>query len=402
MADAPVDEMDPASMARERRKIGLGMLSTRYQRFEVAVTGKQRGPDPLSKDPDLYTVMVPQPPPPREEKKEKEGEVEEGEKKKRTPREKQRRNYARFFPASNQGRGTSRDALRRITERDARDTFNAAHAARAPARLAVRFSRDVLDLCREHDIDPHALMRESANPLSSHVDVMHGPYTPSWEFAEGEIGKTTSILADGGGGRPPKKKSPASAPASARRARDKRRARRARVAEPASAPAPEPAEPEVDPEMEAAVRAVDAEIAAMAAKREASMRRRAAVEVIEQQRHQKGVSRELDLEQWRENRRLKQLERQQQAAEASRRHVLEAQKQRDARTKQIEAEARREVASLSHRWAVRERELAEQNDERLRQQARGSPPLAPSPPAPLAPRTSPTPADRRSVCASAA
>lgn len=169
--------MDEKRMAREARKVGLGMLSTRYQRFEVGVTGKQRGPDPLSRDPELYAVLVPQPPEKPSEGRSEGGPVA------LTPRQKQNKGYARFFPGSNRGRPTPRATLERLAERQAADTFNAAHAARAPARMAVRFSRRVLDLCSEHDIDPHALMRESANPLAEHVDVMHGPYTPSWEFA---------------------------------------------------------------------------------------------------------------------------------------------------------------------------------------------------------------------------
>ena len=35
-------------IGQERDKVGRGMLSSRYQRFELNVTGKQRGPAPLS------------------------------------------------------------------------------------------------------------------------------------------------------------------------------------------------------------------------------------------------------------------------------------------------------------------------------------------------------------------
>ena len=51
-ADAKEAERQRQKEFEEHRKrVGLGMLSSRFQRFEVSVSGEQRGPDALSTSP---------------------------------------------------------------------------------------------------------------------------------------------------------------------------------------------------------------------------------------------------------------------------------------------------------------------------------------------------------------
>ena len=95
--------------------------------------------------------------------------------------------FARYLPSHNKGNPTSSETLAQIAANRADDIWNRAHAARPPARLAVRMSRNVLEMCKEHNIDMYALMREGANPLRDEVNVIHGPYTPSWEYALGDV-----------------------------------------------------------------------------------------------------------------------------------------------------------------------------------------------------------------------
>ena len=189
-------------MAKEARKIGLGMLSTRMQRAETGVTGRSpRGPAAITADPELFSVVVPHPPKaernarpaqrPEEHPKHLRSGTDllwrDGRPQPPSGGAPQRVQFSRYLPSHNKGNPTSSATLEAIAARKADDVFHRAHAARAPAKLAVRLSREVLQMCKEHGIDAHALMREGANPLSSEVHVMHGPYTPSWEYAIGEV-----------------------------------------------------------------------------------------------------------------------------------------------------------------------------------------------------------------------
>lgn len=175
--------------------VGIAMMSTRMQRVEKGITGKNRGPrslaasegfavpsptradhrdapqQPMAEEhpPSLRSGVdllwregAPQPPP--------------------GPRPK-RKQFSRFVPSHNRGKPTSHETLDAIANEQAADVFNRAHYARPPARLAVRLSKDVLELCRQRGIQPNALMREGANPLADLVHTMHGPHTPSWEYA---------------------------------------------------------------------------------------------------------------------------------------------------------------------------------------------------------------------------
>ena len=151
-------------VARQTRKIALGMLSSQYQRTEKSITGRAaRGPPPLSADPDNFTLVMPHPP-----KAEK-----------RPPRPAQtpeshppsmssgtdllwhdqfpqpppgpklsKRGFSRFLPSHNKGKGTSPQALAKIAAKRADDAFERAYATRPPARLAVRLSPEVIAMCK--------------------------------------------------------------------------------------------------------------------------------------------------------------------------------------------------------------------------------------------------------------
>ena len=105
---AAVDDDRPEHLLRQARKVGLGMLSTRFQRFEVSAAGRQRGPPALSKDPSLFSV-VPRPP---------EGQQPE----------KRRPDYARFFPGYNRGNPSSQEDFSRLEAQKRRHHHNRAYA----------------------------------------------------------------------------------------------------------------------------------------------------------------------------------------------------------------------------------------------------------------------------------
>ena len=67
VVDAEEREQRRIAFERAKNKLALGMMSSRFQRFEVSVTGRQRGPVSLAQDPQ-YAVVPPAPRPPREGK----------------------------------------------------------------------------------------------------------------------------------------------------------------------------------------------------------------------------------------------------------------------------------------------------------------------------------------------
>ena len=240
------DDAGAISRARDR-KIGLGMLSTRFQRFEVSVGGKQRGPDALSKDPSLFSA-VPQPPG-------------------HTDRPVHRSEYARFFPGCNKGAPTSRRTLQRLIAHKKRQSHVLAHAAKNPARMAVPLSKQVLAMCEEHGIEPNALMREAAHPLRDYTHVIHSSYTPSWEYADGGIERFDAEVAGA---------TPKSAPA-----RPTRRSPRVRPTPPKPALPPDPA--------------LEEKVANLERKRLESLHRLAAVRLAVQRGHERAAQRELQV-----------------------------------------------------------------------------------------------------------
>lgn len=352
----------------EARRIGLGMLSTQMQRVEANVTGRAKGPPPISADPELFHVVAPQPTPaerrrrPGQEAYERPSHTRSGSDllwrapmdspSPRKPPAPRRSEFARFFPATNRGRPTSQATLAAMAERKAQDVFARSHAAKAPARLAVRLTKEVLDMCREYQVDPRALMRETANPLSGQVHVMHSPYTPSWDFS---IGVFEPGLDAEEGFTP---KSARSAPGSSRKgmpARTGAAGGGARAAQSLSARPRPPPKPVLDEtEVEEVEREVGREIEELRKRRQEQMRRRTRVALEEQRRHQQSVENEVEQERWRMEQRRREVEKQRRAALAAKRHVAEAAEARMQHRARIEVDREDEAMALSLRWAEQE------------------------------------------------
>ena len=262
----------------EDRKVGLGMLSTQMQRLERSITGRTKGPPPISADPKLFNVDM----------SGVETEISPLNARHTKELQQQRKEFARFFPSANMGKPTPRATLEGLAKRKARDPFVKAYAARAPAQLAVRLSPQVLAMCAEYQIDIRALMREGANPLAGHVPVMDGPYTPSWDKAIG-IEEGTSPRA----------------PASARSAPASGRRRHGGDPDEGSQSArkPNPRPPALTEEEAAEVkRQMSSELEEVRKQRQEALKRRAAVALAEIRTQEESVKKQQEHEAWREHR----------------------------------------------------------------------------------------------------
>ena len=296
----------------EDRKIGLGMLSTQMQRVERAVTGRNKGPPPISADPQLFSVVAPVPeasPRRRRHKLQPEEHPKEfssgtdllwrpsadGNPGPSRPPP-QRQQFARFIPSANRGKPTSHATLTAMAERKSRDVASRAHAARAPAQLAVRLSPQVLAMCKEYQIDIRALMREGANPLSEHVPQMHGPYTPSWDVAIGAF----DAQEDEGPRKPPT--SARSAPGSGRKYGTKGggEGEGSKSGRGGLRPRPPP-KPTLEAQDIAEVqRQLGPELEELRRQRQTAMRRRAAISLAQQRKNAESVEKEREYDEWRE------------------------------------------------------------------------------------------------------
>ena len=260
----------------EDRKVGLGMLSTQMQRLERSITGRTKGPPPISADPKLFNVDM----------SGVETEISPLNARHTKELQQQRKEFARFFPSANMGKPTPRATLEGLAKRKARDPFVKAYAARAPAQLAVRLSPQVLAMCAEYQIDIRALMREGANPLSGHVPVMDGPYTPSWDKAIG--------IEEGTSPRAPT--SSRSAPASGRRRHGGDQDEGSQ-----SARNPNPRPPALTEEEAAEVkRQMGSELEEVRKQRQEALKRRAAVALAEMRTQEESVKKQQEYEAWRE------------------------------------------------------------------------------------------------------
>ena len=382
-------------LEREARKVALGMLSSRMQSVERGITGRNRGPAPLAADPQLYSVI---PPPlnradriarafqqPEEHPASLRSGTdllwrEGGAQPPPGPRP-QRRPFARFVPSHNRGKPTSHNTLEKMAAKKAESVFNRAHAARAPAHLAVRLSKDVLEMCAMHGIDAHALMREGANPLAEHVHVMHGPHTPSWDYALGDFNESnfddtdTAVTRAPGaaGGRASSLAMAAAArslQSSARSepaGRSPRNKSKARSGGSDSARATRTRPPPVLSESETAdvQRRVQMEIEQLRKQRGDGMRRVAAVKLAEQRRWLESTKIEANLEVWGDENRALAEQKQARQALAAKRHVMEHEAHMHKVRDKIKAEADAEAQALRKRWKAREVELDEQRQKEL-------------------------------------
>lgn len=123
---APSSEDDDLAfliqLEENRSKVGKAMLSSRYQRFEVNVTGKQAGPDSLAKSEYRGIDQATPRALPHASPRTDDGAASDG-----SPRGTRRRvEYARFFPSANGGEPTPTPRLKKLNS-----NANALHLANA-------------------------------------------------------------------------------------------------------------------------------------------------------------------------------------------------------------------------------------------------------------------------------
>ena len=133
-------------------KVALGMLSSRFQRFEVGVTGEQRGPTSLVNDPSLGGVSKVSPRGNRAQLRAEAAAAEargaDGE-------------YARYFPSHHAGQLTSRPELERLARKRAGQTHHQMNAAKPPLRFGIPITAQSLELCKQLGIGATSLLREA-------------------------------------------------------------------------------------------------------------------------------------------------------------------------------------------------------------------------------------------------
>lgn len=289
--------------------------------------------------------------------------------------------FTRYLPSHNKGKATSSETLSKIAARQANDPWNRAFAARAPARMVVKISRNVVEMCEQYGIDTRDLMREGANPLRDEVNLIHGPYTPSWEYALGttaEPGKDPDAPPIDGDSPA----SPGGAPSSARSApagsgrkapgRERAKARRKASIEAmkgedgvgsSSARAlrvrPKPEDILDEHELEATTKQVQREMEELRKRRADAMKRRAAVHLAQQRRMAVSIELEREQETWRTERREKEQRKQEVAAAATKKHIIEVEAQRQKAKEKELVEAETQAEALRQRWAEQEARVAE-------------------------------------------
>jgi len=215
----------------------------------------------------------------------------------------------------------------------------------------VPLTKNVIDMCEKHGIEPHTLMREAANPLSEYVSVIHSSYTPSWEYAMGGMEESDA----------PEEAAAAETPSSLP-ARSRPRKRKPKPV-PRSRPEmeePESSEAEPDPWLDEAVRALQS-------KRAEADRRLAAVRLGEQRRHEQSNQRELQDEVQRNRSERVVLERQQKLCDKAKRHVIKVHEQRIKNAEKRQEETRQQNADL--RGKLREEERQQKEQEHATKQA---------------------------------
>ena len=115
-ADAKEAERQRQKEFEEHRKrVGLGMLSSRFQRFEVSVSGEQRGPDAFDRSPRAANASS--------------KDV----------------TYARFFPGANGGRPTTHAELQKIVA--AQEGGGLQSSAGRGKFLAAKLNPEALKMC---------------------------------------------------------------------------------------------------------------------------------------------------------------------------------------------------------------------------------------------------------------
>ena len=112
-------------------------------------------------------------------------------------------------------------------------------------------------------------------------------------------------------------------------------------------------------ELEETQKKVRREMEELKKKRTDAMRRRAAVQLGEQRRHQQSCENEKEQEEWRTARRNAEQKKQEVTATAAKRHFHEAEASRQAAQERIDALSEREAVELQKRWHEQEVRMAE-------------------------------------------
>ena len=153
-----------AQLEKERAKVGVGMVSQRYQRLERRLLGKQVGPDTL----DRGSIGAPAgsvgfgasaPPEPPSSKPLKPP--------KRTPNDHAlAAEYSRFLPAANDGKATPRQALyEEGVWAVKRRSHAVAHAMGNPQRVCLQLTPEVRKRLSELGVTSGGMLRPAPNPL---------------------------------------------------------------------------------------------------------------------------------------------------------------------------------------------------------------------------------------------
>ena len=412
MAPVAIETPHALKLRREEFKVTKGMLSTAMQRTATGITGKKaKGPLSITDNPE-YSASQPTPrrastkavkhPPeqhPAPYQSEEDllwhgGPTFEAQKPKPPKVPPSRKAFARYLPSHNRGNPTSSATLAAIVERKAEDAFSRQYAARPPAQLAVRLSTQVLQMCKEHQIDWTALMREGANPLVTEVDAVHGPYAPLWEeaFADEEELKRFPLKPPPKSSHTPSRqasrqatpgKAPPGSPRSARSApevtrsqriqigKTRLRARRREVEEAAAAEEaaaggggsqsarasrvppggrvrPEDVLDEMEYEKEE--KAIRREMDELRKRRAEALRRRAAVQLEEQRMQDVACEKIKEHENWQEEKRLQDRKKAAQATLALKKHVAESEQAMKSRMDKEAAASRHEAERIREIW----------------------------------------------------
>jgi hypothetical protein len=150
-------------LEKERIKVGVGMVSQRYQRLERRLLGKQVGPDTLDRGalgapagsvglgastPDVPLAdKMRKNPPPKDERK-------------------MLAEYARFLPAANSGQTTPLKELQKVgAVRVNRRAHAVAHAMGTPQRVCLELTPEVRKKLGELGVTSGGMLRAAPNPI---------------------------------------------------------------------------------------------------------------------------------------------------------------------------------------------------------------------------------------------
>eukprot|EP00965_Chrysotila_dentata_P102297 3377183-Pleurochrysis_carterae.AAC.1 len=139
-------------MEKERATVGHGMLSSRYQRFERRVTGKQFGPDSFDRNgqPTIHDPLGGN----RDWQQE----------------------YSRFFPGNNEGKPTPRGELKKILANRSKQPHIRAYSQHTPRRISFALTSEARAMLADFGVESasNAMLRPAPNPVRDLLDPRTG------------------------------------------------------------------------------------------------------------------------------------------------------------------------------------------------------------------------------------